>query len=149
MKIPATITIQPTEEDILLATRGNPGGCVFVNAISRTLPQASNVIVTDGKIAFSDRGERVRYNWFTPEEVKAYLQAWDTGQNPVPPTLVLMKRHALVDKMKDRSVREKAAARAYNAKLRQKLATESKAEAQARQRNRRARQKSIRRGSVV
>jgi len=149
MKLPAEIIIKVTEEDIELATRGNPGGCVYANAIGRTLPQISNVIVTDGKIAFSDRAARVRYNWYTPTEIAAYLQDWDKGKNPVPPVLVLVKRHALTDKMKERSIREKAAARANGAKLRQKLATETKAETQERQRKSRTRQKNIRRGGMV
>ena len=148
MKLPAVLRITVTPEDIELATRGNPGGCVFANAISRTYPWLATVLVTDDKISFSDRGERIRYHWFTPPEITEYLQDWDSGKDPVPPTLTLPLKHAWVNPIKEPTVKERAARRAYNAKLKQRLATESRAEAVARQKNSQERQRHIRRSGA-
>ena len=148
MKIPTVIRITPTDDDIELATRGNPGGCVFANAIGRTYPTASNVLVADDYIAFSDREARQRYFWATPPEVTAYLQDWDTGGDPTPPTLVLSKKSAFTKEIKPRSIKEKAKARAYAAKLKQRIDKETPAETKERQRNQKARQRHIRRSGA-
>lgn len=82
--------IQVTEADIAKAHRKNSVRCVVVQAIARTIPDASRIDVDIQTIRWSRAGERFIY--LTPYSTQGYIIAFDAGEEIQPFTFVLDER---------------------------------------------------------
>jgi hypothetical protein len=70
-------TIKVTEQDIRKAHRNNSYRCVAVQAIARTLTDATSISVDTQTVRFTLGGER--FTFLTPPLLQGYVAAFDAG----------------------------------------------------------------------
>lgn len=87
------LRIEVTARDIARAKRRDSGKCAVSTAIARSVPDASHILTDVQTIRFT-RGGVERYVFITPDRVKAYVYAFDRGEDLEPMTFEL--RDALV-----------------------------------------------------
>ena len=74
------IRVDVTERDIQKAKRGDSFKCVVMQAIARTIPDATRIDVDSQTIRFTERD--ARYIYVTPAAVTGYVIAFDAGDPP-------------------------------------------------------------------
>jgi hypothetical protein len=151
-RLPETMRVAVTDDDLAIAHRRDKGGCAYAAAIMRLFPQAQNVEVTMASIRFNDPVAREQYRVSTPTAPASFVDSWDSDTEYTPenvPVLIIRKTSGQVHPIKPITpaarLRQRERAREREAERR----GEDKAQYESRNRRNAKRNIEIRRGFVA